>query len=72
MFILSVQGEHSDYSLQKLKSIAVLLTASHVCLSIEDLNVSFSATVTYVEWVQTLTSLSEWLFSISMTVLSLH
>jgi len=72
MLIISVQGEDSDYSLQKPKSIVVLLTPSHVFRSTEDSNVRFSATVSFVEWVHTLASLSEWLFSISMTVLSLH
>jgi len=39
MFIIYVQGEDSDYSLQKPKSIVVLLTPSHVFRSIEDSNV---------------------------------
>lgn len=39
MLIISVQGEDSDYSLQKPKSIVVLLTPSHVFRSTEDSNV---------------------------------
>jgi hypothetical protein len=49
MFIISVQGEPSDYSLQKPKSIAVLLIPSHVFRSIEDPNIWFIATVSYVQ-----------------------
>jgi hypothetical protein len=37
MFIISVQGEHSDSSLQKPKTIDVLLTPSHVFRSTERL-----------------------------------